>query len=390
MLRLASRLRLQLRPLLLLALAIIATGAQAKPFRRVLVLTGGSLEFATRLGVWSGLQEAGWVPDLVITTCGSSLMGTFIQSERNPQAVREALFSEEFYTALRASTQMEDSSGLAAIWRIYFQDNDQHFPHIFGRTIVDVPVEAPMRLVDKRFDSHHPRVIMLAAKLAYGPEAQGKAWSELTQPSIQEVFLTDHDTATRIPRLTSPLAAWSPRIAPTTEAISGWNVWEASRTAFADPYLLRPVQIDGAYYATGGIDLVPVEIAKALGDDVLITYTAPMGGAPTRAFKNLFGFDQIKRGRQARAAVGENLRWIDLSDDADVYKKYGISTKLDGFWSFIPLPGLFLELKDRMPRTYEEFLDKTQHQYDYGAERAREALTLAPGGDHSQLRKPWK
>lgn len=362
-----------------LGLLLLAITSEAKPFRRVLVLTGGSLEVGTHLGVWSGLVESGWTPDLVITTCGSSMLSAFIQSEPNPAAVRAGLFSEEFYEAMRTSAVVQRSSGLAALWRVYLRDNPSHVPHVFGRTILDVPLASPMASLSKPFDAHHPAVLMVASRLSFGPEHQGKRWSRVGDGVLEEVFLTDDETAARIPPFVSPLAALSPRIAPKTEAIGGWDVWEAMRASISDPYLLAPFPVGDSYYATGAIDLVPVELALALGDDVMVTYTGRMGRANSRGFKNLFGFDQNKRGEVAREITHENLRWIDLSDDTDHYRENGISPVLGGFFRIV----------DNMPETYEGFVEKLQSQYDFASERSIEALSKAPGGDRSYIRKPW-
>lgn len=357
--------------LLLFAFAANAGGAAAKPFRRVLVLTGGSLEFGTYLGVLRGLQSEGWEPDLVVTTCGSSMIAALLQSQPTAQDAEDFFFSADFYEALHTSTHVDKGSGLRALSRVYLKDNRKHFPHIFGRTILDVSVPSPLPSFSKPLDSVHPRVLMLATRMHHGAEVQGQAWSKLGPGVLQEVFLTDHDTAALIPPFTSPLNEWSNRIASETAVLSDWDTWQAFRVSIADPYLLAPLPIGEDHFATGAIDIVPVELATSLGDDVIITSTGDMESANSRGFENLFGFGQNERARWARAQQREGLRWVDLNDDVKVYRESGISPILSGW---LPLPGQFLRIKDHMPKSYDEFVRKMRSEFQYGASRAAEAL----------------
>lgn len=217
---------------------------------------------------------------------------------------------------------------------------------------------------------------MLATRMHQGAEVQGQAWSKLGPGALQEVFLTDHDTATRLPEFNSPLSAWSDRIAPETTVFSDWDTWTAFRVSIADPYLLAPLPIGEDHFATGAIDIVPVELATTLGDDVIITSTGDMENANSRGFENLFGFGQNERARWARSQRREGLRWVDLNDDVQVYREAGISPVLSGW---LPIPGQFLRIKDHMPKSYEEFARKMRAEYRYGAARA--VKTLHPSNE---------
>lgn len=372
-----------------LLLALSTTASAAKPFRRVLVLTGGMLEFYTRLGIWSELNDAGWTPDLVITTCGSSMLGAIIQAHADPREAREYMLSEDFYNGLSNATRIDRGSGLQTLSHVYFRDDRKHMPNIYTPSIIDVDVPSPRELFAQPFKPEHPHVLMIEARVP-GPEAQGTLWSKLPQYPIQEVYATDPDTAARLPAFRTPSADWSERIAPMAEVETNWDLWTAARASYSEPYILPPTAFGNAHYATGAVNLVPVELALELGDDVLITYGGQMSGSQAHSVENLFGFNQNERGLWERNQTSERLRWIDLSDDDTVNSKYGISPDLPFLRSLVPLPGLFLHLKSRMPDTYQEFITRVRHQYVYGAERAREALSRPHDQDYSYIRWPWK
>ncbi len=51
---------------------VIPKGAESKPFRKVLILSGGELRFSAGLAMMATLYRRGWVPDVTIYTCGFS------------------------------------------------------------------------------------------------------------------------------------------------------------------------------------------------------------------------------------------------------------------------------------------------------------------------------
>ncbi|MGZ3743093.1 MAG: hypothetical protein ACXWRA_04460, partial [Pseudobdellovibrionaceae bacterium] len=55
----------------------------AKPFKRVLVISGGGLNPGLALGIIAGVQEKGWRPDLIIATCGAGLGAAINNSEQS-------------------------------------------------------------------------------------------------------------------------------------------------------------------------------------------------------------------------------------------------------------------------------------------------------------------
>ena len=71
---------------LLLLTSVLATPAttkeiESKPFRKVLILSGGELRFSAGLGMLATLYERGWVPDVTIYTCGlSKIPGAYLNS----------------------------------------------------------------------------------------------------------------------------------------------------------------------------------------------------------------------------------------------------------------------------------------------------------------------
>ena len=67
--------------LVLLTLAVAnLQAAESKPFRKVLILSGGELRFSAGLAMQATLHRRGWVPDVTIYTCGmSKIPGAYLE-----------------------------------------------------------------------------------------------------------------------------------------------------------------------------------------------------------------------------------------------------------------------------------------------------------------------
>ena len=96
--------------LLLLALdVVIPKGAESKPFRKVLILSGGELRFSAGLAMLATLYQRGWVPDVTIYTCGfSKIPGAYLNSltqlqpgQPDPAKWYEAALSDEYFRIMQ-------------------------------------------------------------------------------------------------------------------------------------------------------------------------------------------------------------------------------------------------------------------------------------------------
>ena len=75
--------------LLLLALdVILPDGVESKPFRKVLILSGGELRFSAGLAMLATLYQRGWVPDVTIYTCGFSKIPGAVLKLTHPTPAR--------------------------------------------------------------------------------------------------------------------------------------------------------------------------------------------------------------------------------------------------------------------------------------------------------------
>lgn len=352
-------------------LALTTTHAEAKKFQRALVITGGGISPAVGLGILAAAEERGWIPDVVITTCGASITAAIYNAYMNSRDSLAYAQSSTFHQGL-SQIRLETRDVQTLMQKTdHIRDNLGKVPPIFDRLILNLPTNVEMALPNTQFNSTQrgPRFIMVAAKSSVGP---GHVGQPINGKIFTETFFTDPDTAAAIQGFQSPLPS-SGYVQSATQTISNVSTQAAMRNSVADPLLLNPGTLNGSYFFTGAIDLYPFELAQYLADDVMATY-------PVSLFKDYedvliqgtFGFTQTSR---ALNAVNNNsVKWIDL---------YGVDPlKFDPTNSG-------LTLYSRIPTQLGAFQQGIQAQYDFGKQRMQEAFAAQPNGpSRRHLRAP--
>ena len=287
----------------------VAKGAEAKPFRRVLILSGGELRFSAGLAMLATLYERGWVPEVTIYTCGFSIVpGAYLNSltqlepgQPEPAKWFEAAVSDEYFRIMQRIkvnkdffSRVVDKNGNTASVLLYGQmtsriagmqlkkgvnkasevplcfcalqeKNPNRFkmtpvaiyPVLYRDqkdTLLDVPFDLGPPGMNIPFSPNKMRTIIVATKILYPRELQDKPRPENSDPLYQEVVFTDGLTASEIERVKyekSPIAKMFPKapIHADVDVRSGYRVWDVARAALADMYLTEPMWLEDP---TGG------------------------------------------------------------------------------------------------------------------------------------------
>jgi hypothetical protein len=360
----------------------------AKPYAKVLVLSGGGLDAAVYMGIIQGLANRGWQPDLILATCGSSIPAAILQAKGSLQDAKRFLDGDD-YRRLVQSVELKRPNVLSVVGSIYSDPTDK-VPHLFGKTVLSVPKEWPKQSADndllKTFDQARTQqspgtaVAILAAHAYLGPQYVG---SEVKgRKTIREAIFTDTSTAGKIAQTLreSFVAKNFPKsyIDEAIEFNTQSSLFYAARASVSDPYLISPIEVPDpavtSVYLTGGVDLFPVDMANQLGDQVIAVYGAAYSGIEVRANKNAFGYDSQKRLQQM---VSQKIfAWVDMSDEDQWGPKIGFDPRVS-----------WLSLVSAVPKNTELFDQKNQAQWDFGIQRAQEAL-IKPEGDLTHIRVP--
>ncbi len=277
--------------------------AESKPFRRVLILSGGELRFSAGLGMLATLHQRGWVPDVTIYTCGfSKIPGAYLNSlaelqpgQPDPAQWYEAALSDEYFRIMQRVkvnkdfySKVVDKDGNTASSLLYRQMTSRIagmqlkkgvnkasevpvlssllktnsnslktipvaiYPSLYRDpkdTLMDVPYDLSPPGMNIPFSANKMRAIFVATKILYPRELQEKPRPENSPPLYQEVVFTDRQTADEIARVKyekSPIAKMFPKapIHTDVEVRSGYRVWDVARATLADMYLTAPMWLE--------------------------------------------------------------------------------------------------------------------------------------------------
>ncbi len=283
--------------------AAVPKGAGSKPFRRVLILSGGELRFSAGLAMQATLHQRGWVPDVTIYTCGfSKIPGAYLNSltelhpgQSNPAGWYEAALSDEYFRIMQrvrvnkdfysrvvdkdgntgssllyremtsqiAGMQLkkgvEKANGLPFLSSLLKTNPDSArsipvavYPSLYRDnqdTLLDVPYDLSPPGMNIPFSANRMRAIFVATRVLFPRELQGKPRPENSPPLYQEVVFTDGQTAEKIASVRyekSPIAKMFPNapIHPDVEVRDGYRVWDVARATLADMYLTAPMWLE--------------------------------------------------------------------------------------------------------------------------------------------------
>lgn len=362
---------------LLCLLSLVASQSlTAKPFKRVLVINGGGINPGIAVGIIDGVKSMGWNPDLIIATCGANIGSSINNSEGKTNSNLEKLKSQEFFKVMNL-VKIQTSSVFEMVNKIEEAKNTTKYPSIFSKVLLNAPDQLPKIFNTTEFssDDSRPRMIFLSGRALFGPNDAGKPRRK--EPLFQQVYFTDRQTAQYFDgwMLAPEYAYPNSTIEGKTVTITNVDTLTATRAGLADPYLLNPSFLADAYHFTGAIDLYPIDLANYLGDEVITTYPAALFlEHEDRVINAAFGFKQTRRALDA--IQNKNVKWIDISGMDEL----GFNPKAE-----------FLTMVSTIPTNYNQFVTGVSKQWTFGFERAKEALSVAPGNTldvRTHLRKP--
>ena len=385
--------------------------ADSRPFERAMIFTAKSNNIGLFLGMYDGSIDLGIEPDLIVGTCGGALAGAIIGAFPNREARTAYINSSSFHRLMLAPRHLKPSTANVAwtflSWTLSAMGLKRGLPNIYGRTVLDVPMNTTGSHLDVPFPSGDsaPRVIFLSAEVMFRPGDHKSDFPE--RKFIYETYFADPDTAERLHGLTSVIGENYRRsfVFEETRVQVGHDLSTAMRASIADPYYISPAQIDGRIYITGGVNLYPLETIGQIADHLVVTHQNAWSSLPTgNAFKTNFGYSSKKRLKEIQNYPAEY--WVDLSDsnrqigksnfkpkirfvkkDSQLEVAVGQSSRVenesDGKSYLIPR----LRLVEQIPEDIEEFQTHFWIQHELGYQRMLEAAQNPGSRSHLRIKR---
>ncbi|NCN27499.1 hypothetical protein GW915_07980 [bacterium] len=351
---------------IVLFISFFATSlSDAKPFKRALILAGGGLAPITYASIAKHIEDLGWKPDLIIATCGSSLSVNALMGHPNRNDLNEFFLSREFHDFMRIPEISLKSA--FEVNKLISPVTSELNSTMFEKYILDAPDNVFMKNAPGKFPTQGTRYIIVAGKTLFGPQSNYEAM----RVRFRETYFTDSKTAQYLRGRKSAIALQYPNsfIDRNVEVRTDISPMEAARASISDPVLMRPAFIDGDYYITGGINLYPIELAKDLADEVMVTYPLRFPQYMSDIVQETYGYSALDR--QAHVSK-QNVNWVDVHG-----KNNGFNPHL-----------ILFKLVEGVPSNYYLYKRTAKAEWNFGLERAREALNARQSGKQlSNIRK---
>jgi hypothetical protein len=275
-----------------------------KKYRRCLVLAGGGGRLGVHLGFHAAAVEAGLPPDVLLGTCGGALVAALIHSEPDPARQLALLAGPEmyrFWCAVQPRDPADLGAALAGVARRAFDLRHAHL-------VPDLDREALFKVTGQwptphwRSDGVSPDVVLLGARLLPASNDVGQA--RAGRPLMEAVAIGPARACALLANAASAVgsgphegSAVAQKLA-TAEA-QAISLSDAVRISVTDMIYLPTAEAAGARWLGGAVDLMPVELAAKLAEDVWIDLKDPVPRwtmAP--AWRAVLGFNAQRRQRQ--------------------------------------------------------------------------------------------
>jgi hypothetical protein len=346
------------------------SAAPAK-YRRCLVMAGGGGRLGIHLGTYAAACEAGLAPDVVLGTCGGALIAAIVHAESDLARQLDLLAGPEMYRFWCSARPRAHGSATAALRAVLRRAADlRHAPRVpdlDGDALFEIA--GPLPDLQWRTDGAGPDALVLGARLLHAPGDVGKPRAK--RALLQPVAIGSARAGALLagaPTATAHGHHAGSAVAPLMEAVdtSALSLQQAVQISLTDMVYLPAAEAAGARWLGGVVDLLPVELAARLADEVWIDHKDRIPRWTMQpAWREVLGIDGWKRQQQVdRTPVA--LR-IDHRDLGRTLREQVLHRELrfaQGRW--------LLQL--RACASEADYRRVMQAQFDEGRRRAQAAL----------------
>lgn len=355
----------------LLTLCVCLPSAQAsKPFKRALILTGGNLNASLRLGVLEAARRSGQAPDLLIGVCGGSIAAAVAHAFPESSDAHAFMRSEEMHSfarSFRASSEGSASGFSRILAMVKMANFFGLLPDYFTPAIFKITQPFP-KAFESAFRTDRIATIIVATRTRFRPKDVGSLilWRKL----FEETYFTDVETARYLEGARSEIAQRYPDSSVTarTRVETQWTLAEAVRASIADPFLLPPFEKDGQTYMAGSHNLYPVELARELADEVILTAPEAFGEVENLVFESTFGLSDAERLKDLAKSKRVD-HWVDFTRIGSELFQVKPDLKFP-FWFTDSL----VKLSTNVPSALSDYQEMIDTQYATGSRRANESF----------------
>lgn len=339
-------------------------------FKRAVLFSGGGTRLMIYLGMFAALEELDIKPDILIASCGGAFAATVINAFPDTISRKEYLKSEEYFrfvsgTVLTTHKKLSQI-GLFSLKKLLDKRSAPFIEDVFGRYLVEMPQdlsEVFPSLKNVQFSKEIPTVI-IGSEILFDPKEIGQKRNG--RKLYRKIMFTDSKTAEKIDpeqiiigteNFTNSALEKLPVIKTDIPLL------ESTRISVSDMFYVEPVFLHGQYFAGGAIDLIPIELASHLANEIITEKKQPYSSVEEAFVRAVLGFS----GNERLAEIEKFP--VDFQIDTTHIKK-----DLKGHYFKKRINWGKLEIDFSFPKTHEQFAKDMEMQWQYGFDQVIKSI----------------
>ncbi|PQA95549.1 phospholipase [Chryseobacterium shigense] len=339
-------------------------------FKRAVLFSGGGTRLMIYLGMFAALEELDLKPDIVIASCGGAFAATVINAFPDNISRKEYLKSEEYFRFVSGTVLTEHKKlsqiGIFSIKKLLYKKRAPLIEDVFNRYLVEMPQdlsEVFPSLKNLQFSQSIPTVI-IGSELLFDPNETGQERNG--RKLYQKIIITDQKTAEKINP--EQIIIGSDNVMNSAVEMlplirTDISLLESTRISISDMFYVEPAFLHGKYFAGGAIDLIPIELASHLADEIITEKKQSYSSVEEAFVRAVLGFSGNER----------LLEIEQLSADFQI-DTTGIKQDLKGHYLKKGINWRKFEIDFSFPKTYEQFAEDMEMQWQYGFDQTMKSI----------------
>ncbi|MBU2996812.1 patatin-like phospholipase family protein [Cellulophaga baltica] len=339
-------------------------------FNTAFIVSGGGTRVMIYLGMYAALEQLNMKPDVLIATCGGAFASTVINTFPSNQSRKEYLKSEEYYrfaTRPRLTAQKKLSKiGLLSLKKVFDKRNAPFTEDVFSTYLAEISddfTEDFPSLKHTQFSINIPTLI-IGSEILFNIESKGEKRNN--KKLYQKVIFTDAETAKKI-NLDKIVITTNNYINSAVTVASKLktdvSMLMSTRVSVSDMFYVAPAVLENKHYAGGAIDLIPIELASHIAENVVIENKQVYSTVEESLIRAVLGYSGNKRLTEVQNQKPDFQ--IDTRNIKNELEGHYIKKKID--WKN-------LEVCFDYPKSYEAFKKDMDLQWNYGYKQTIESI----------------
>lgn len=344
--------------------------AMSEKLNKALIFSGGGTRLMIYLGVFAALEEAGMKPEVLIASCGGAFAATVINAFPDTLSRKDYLTSEEYYrfvsqTSLTKHRKLSEI-GLFSLKKLIHSRNAPYIEDVFTRYLVEMNQNLAEDFPSLQYTqlSQEIPTVVIGSELLFTPAETGQKRND--KKLYQKIMFTDAQTAQRIhPEKviihSENLQKSAIKIIPKLR--TDISMLDATRISISDMFYVAPALLHGTYFAGGAVDLIPVELARHLADQVIIEKKQSYSSVEEAFVQAVLGYSGNKRLEEIEQQAPDLQ--IDTMNIKQVLEGHYIKKSID--WKKF-------EIALSLPKSRKQFVKDQEKQWQYGFDQTMKGI----------------